>query len=252
MGNAELTKSNQSWAPVRANSVANQIVMQVREALFSGKFQPGDLLGSEKDLAAQFDVSRITVRDALRTLETMGIIEIRVGAGGGARIAEGNLDYFSDALAIQFKLAGVTEREILDLQVAIEGTGAELAALNRSRENLEELSELLGEAENVMDSPADFTDAGQRFHLSVVEASGNRALIAQFRALRYVVWPQNAQRATREIAENAQKIHHQLFAYIEAQDSEAARKLMIDHLVSIRAVAFSGTNEGAENGMICC
>ncbi|HJO86263.1 MAG TPA: GntR family transcriptional regulator, partial [Rhodospirillales bacterium] len=78
MGNAELKKTNQSWAPVRANSVANQIVMQVREALFSGKFQPGDLLGSEKDLAAQFDVSRITVRDALRTLETMGIVEIRV------------------------------------------------------------------------------------------------------------------------------------------------------------------------------
>ena len=122
MGNAELKKTNQSWSPVRANSVANQIVMQVREALFSGKFQPGDLLGSEKDLAGQFDVSRITVRDALRTLETMGIIEIRVGAGGGARIAEGNLDHFSDALAVQFKLAGVTESEILDLQIAIEGT----------------------------------------------------------------------------------------------------------------------------------
>ncbi len=252
MGNAELTKTHQSWAPVRANSVANQIVMQVREALFSGKFKPGDLLGSEKDLAAQFDVSRITIRDALRTLETMGIIEIRVGAGGGARIAEGNLDYFSDSLAVQFKLAGVTESEILDLQIAIEGTGAELAALNRSRENLEELSELLAEAESVMDSPADFTDAGQRFHLAIVEASSNRALIAQFRALRYVIWPQNAQRAKREIAENAQKIHHQLFAYIEAQDSEAARKLMIEHLASIRAVAFSGTAKGAEEGLICC
>ena len=104
----------------------------------------------------------------------------------------------------------------------------------------------------MIDSPADFTDAGQRFHLAVIEASGNRALIAQFRALRHVVWPQNAQRAKREIAENAQKIHHQLYTYIEAQDGEAARKLMIDHLVSIRAVSFSGTAEGAESGMICC
>ncbi|MDP7623430.1 MAG: FCD domain-containing protein [Rhodospirillales bacterium] len=252
MGNTELKKTNQSWAPVRANSVANQIVMQVREALFSGKFQPGDLLGSEKDLAAQFDVSRITVRDALRTLETMGIVEIRVGAGGGARIAESNLDYFSDALAVQFILAGVTESEILDMQVAIEGTGAELAALHRSRENLEELAELLDDAEAVIDSPAEFTEAGQRFHLAVVEASGNRALIAQFRALRYVVWPQNAQRAKREIAENAQKIHHQLYNLIKAQNGNAARKLMIDHLFSIRAVSFSGTAEDAANGMICC
>ena len=135
--------STPAWAPVRANSVANQIVEQVREALFAGKFQTGDLIGSEKDLARQFDVSRITVRDALRTLETMGIVEIRVGAGGGARIAEGNLDHFSDALAIQFKLAGVTEHEILDVQVAIESTAAELAALNRSKEHIEELQELL-------------------------------------------------------------------------------------------------------------
>ena len=67
------------WTPVRSHSVANQIVVQVREALFAGGLSPGDALGSEKDLAASFGVSRITVRDALRALETMGIVEIRVG-----------------------------------------------------------------------------------------------------------------------------------------------------------------------------
>ncbi|PPR78174.1 MAG: Pyruvate dehydrogenase complex repressor, partial [Alphaproteobacteria bacterium MarineAlpha3_Bin5] len=136
MEKAVLLNTAPTWAPVRANSVANQIVMQVREALFEGRFQPGDLLGSEKDLAAQFDVSRITVRDALRTLETMGIIEIRVGAGGGARIAQGNLEHYSDSLSIQFKLSGITEQEILDLQIAIEGAAVELAASKRNQADL--------------------------------------------------------------------------------------------------------------------
>ena len=94
MENSLHKRSQPSWAPVRANSVANQIVTQVRDALFAGKLCSGDLIGSEKHLAQKFDVSRITVRDALRTLETMGIIEIKVGAGGGARIANGNLDHF--------------------------------------------------------------------------------------------------------------------------------------------------------------
>jgi len=244
--------STPAWAPVRANSVANQIVEQVREALFAGKFQTGDLIGSEKDLARQFDVSRITVRDALRTLETMGIVEIRVGAGGGARIAEGNLDHFSDALAIQFKLAGVTEHEILDVQVAIESTAAELAALNRSKEHIEELQELLDEAEAVLDDPAEFTKSGQRFHLAIVEASGNRALVAQFKALRHVIWPQGAKRAKREIAAHAFKVHQKLFAMIEEGDSDSARKLMVAHLSSIRAVAFPEDSKQAANGPICC
>jgi GntR family transcriptional repressor for pyruvate dehydrogenase complex len=244
--------STPAWAPVRANSVANQIVEQVREALFAGKFQTGDLIGSEKDLARQFDVSRITVRDALRTLETMGIVEIRVGAGGGARIAEGNLDHFSDALAIQFKLAGVTEHEILDMQVAIESTAAELAALNRRQENIEELQELLDEAEAVLDDPAEFTKSGQRFHLAIVEASGNRALVAQFKALRHVIWPQGAKRAKREIAAHTFKVHQKLFAMIEEGDSDSARKLMVAHLASIRAVAFPEDSKKAANGPICC
>ncbi len=241
-----------SWAPVRANSVANQIVAQVRDALFAGKFQPGDMIGSEKDLAQQFDVSRITVRDALRTLETMGIVKIRVGAGGGTRIAEGNLDHFSDALAIQFKLAGVTEHEILDMQVAIESTAAELAALNRSKEHLEELEKLLAEAAGVLDNPEEFTQSGQRFHLAIVEASGNRALVAQFKALRHVIWPKGAKRAKREIAEHAFKIHQKLFTMIKEGESDSARKLMAAHLSSIRAVAFPDNNKKPAGGPICC
>lgn len=238
MEKAVLLNTAPTWAPVRANSVANQIVMQVREALFEGRFQPGDLLGSEKDLAAQFDVSRITVRDALRTLETMGIIEIRVGAGGGARIAQGNLEHYSDSLSIQFKLSGITEQEILDLQIAIEGAAVELAASKRNQADLDKLNKLLDEAEGLLDDPAAFTQSGQKFHLAIVEASGNRALVAQFKALRYVIWSKNARRAKREIALHALKIHKNLYQVIKKGEPDSARKLMVTHLESIRAMTF--------------
>ena len=76
----------------------------------------------------RFGVSRIVARDALRTLEAQGIVEIKVGSGGGARIAQGNARLFAEALAVQLDLAGVSVAEIMDAQRAIECLAAELAA----------------------------------------------------------------------------------------------------------------------------
>ena len=85
----------------RSSSLSAQVVAQVREALFAKRLRPGDFLGTEKDLAARFGASRIVARDALRTLEALGIVEIRMGKGGGARIAHGNPRLFAEALAVQ-------------------------------------------------------------------------------------------------------------------------------------------------------
>ena len=114
----------------RSSSLSAQVVAEVRDALFAKRLKPGDFLGTEKDLAARFNASRIVARDALRTLEALGIVEIRMGKGGGARIAHGNPRLFAEALAVQLDLTGVTAAEIMDAQRAIETLGAELAAEN--------------------------------------------------------------------------------------------------------------------------
>ncbi len=72
----------------------------------------------------------MAARDALRTLAALGVVEIKMGKGGGARIAPGNPRLFAEAMAVQLELAGVTAGEILDAQRAIECLAAELAALN--------------------------------------------------------------------------------------------------------------------------
>src|SRR4029453_17510806 len=112
----------------RSASLSSQIVSDVRDALFAKKLKPGDFLGTENDLAERYGVSRIVSRDALRTLEAFGIVEIRMGKGGGARIARGNPRLFAEALAVQLDLTGVEASEIMDAQRAIECLAAELAA----------------------------------------------------------------------------------------------------------------------------
>ena len=143
--------------PFRSATMSTQIVAQVRDALFARELRPGDFLGTEKDLAGRFGVSRIVARDALRTLEAQGVVDIKVGSGGGARIAQGNARLFAEALAVQLDLAGVSTGEIMDAQRAIECLAAELAAVNSIAEDHARLRELITDAEGKIDDVAAFT-----------------------------------------------------------------------------------------------
>src|ERR1700694_1836419 len=78
-----------AWQRIRPVRASDEIVRQFRQALFEGRFQAGEPVGSEQQLALQFGVSRTTVRDALRSLEAAGVVEIRTGVKGGVRIAQG-------------------------------------------------------------------------------------------------------------------------------------------------------------------
>src|SRR6202158_3182228 len=157
----------------RSSSLSAQIVNDVRDALFGKRLKPGDFLGTEKDLAGRFGVSRIVARDALRTLEALGIVEIRMGKGGGARIAHGNPRLFAEALAVQLDLTGVSAGEIMDAQRAIETLGAELAAENATPVDIAKLRALLRDAEAAIADLDHYTRLSRDFHLAVAEASHN-------------------------------------------------------------------------------
>src|SRR5215204_5353971 len=137
----------QIFFPGRSASLSSQIIGDVRDTLFAKKLKPGDVLGTENEIAARYGVSRIVARDALRTLEALGIAEIRMGKGGGARVARGNPRLFAEALAVQLDLTGVSAAEIMDAQRAIECLAAELAAENATDEDIARLRQSIADAE---------------------------------------------------------------------------------------------------------
>ena len=184
----------------RSSSLSAQIVNDVRDALFGKQLKPGDFLGTEKDLAGRFGVSRIVARDALRTLEALGIVEIRMGKGGGARIAHGNPRLFAEALAVQLDLTGVSAAEIMDAQRAIETLGAELAAENATTADIAKLRRCCAEAEDAIGDLDLFTRLSRDFHLAVAEASHNRVLVVQLISLEHVSWPRRNVTATPKLA----------------------------------------------------
>jgi GntR family transcriptional regulator, transcriptional repressor for pyruvate dehydrogenase complex len=219
----------------RAASLSVQIVAQVRDDLYEKRLKPGDFVGTEKDLAARYGVSRIVARDALRTLAALGIVEIRMGKGGGARIAPGNPRLFAEALAVQLDLTGVTAAEVMDAQRAIETLAAELAAQNATASDIARLRQLIVDAEACITDHDAYTRASLEFHLAVVEASHNRVLVVQFLSLHHVSWPTRNKTLTPKVAKKVLEAHKDLFALIEKRDAAGARALMDDHVKMIRA-----------------
>jgi GntR family transcriptional repressor for pyruvate dehydrogenase complex len=236
----------------RASSLSAQIVADVRDALFGKRFKPGDFLGTEKDLAARFGVSRIVARDALRTLEALGIVEIRMGKGGGARIAKGNPRLFAEALAVQLDLTGVTAAEIMDAQRAIETLGAELAAENATKADIARLRRLLQDAEDAIDDLDAFTRLSRDFHLAVAEASHNRVLVVQLVSLEHISWPRHNATATPALARRIFEVHTKLADLIAQRDANAARALMDEHVKMIRARRVAEHGNARLEGNSCC
>jgi GntR family transcriptional repressor for pyruvate dehydrogenase complex len=247
-----MTRGERKVIPFRTATMSTQLVAQVRDALFAKELRPGDFLGTEKHLAERFGVSRIVARDALRTLEAQGVVEIKVGAGGGARIAQGNARLFAESLAVQLDLAGVTVAEIMDAQRAIECLAAELAAVNATAEDHARLNALIADAERKIDDVGAYTRAGREFHLAVAEASHNRVLVVQLVSLQHVSWPARNPTLTPKVARRILTAHKELAALIEMRDAAGARKLMDEHvrMIAARRIAEHRTRGAADRD--CC
>lgn len=235
----------------RGLTLSAQLVAEIRQALFERRLKPGDRLGGEKDIAARTGVSRIVARDALRTLEAMGIVEIKVGSGGGARIARGNPRRFAEALAVQLELAGTDAAEIMEAQGAVECLAAELAAERGTKEDFARLRALNLGAERLLDDVPGFTRYGAAFHLAVAAASHNRVLVVQLQSLQHVSWPSRNPTLTRDVAEHVLNAHRELARLIETRDPTAARQLMDAHVTMIRARRVAEQDEGRTIGACC-
>ena len=246
---------DEAWrpaAPAGAATLSSQIVASVREALFDRSLKSGDFLGTEKEIAARFGVSRIVARDAFRTLQALGVIEIKVGAKGGARIARGDPRLFADALAIQLGLAGISVREIMDAQRAVECMAVELATEAATVADLSRLRGLLAEAAGCISDAAAYTRASLRFHLAIAEISKNRVLLAQLQSLQYVSWPARNRTLTRPVSRHILEVHGKLVDLIEARDAPAARQLMDDHVKMIRARRVAERRDRESPDAFCC
>lgn len=225
-----------TWRAVRQVRASEEVAAQIERAFYDKRLKPGEWLGTELELAERFNVSRVTIRDAVGALAARGLLDVRVGARGGLRIARSDPNRLTDAFSIQLGLMGLSREELLEALQTIEPETAALAAQRADDCQVEVLSTLVDRARELVDSPAEFTRLGVDFHQAIADASGNRALRASLGALRGTQFEHLSPLTTRPIAERVVHIHAAIVDAIRHHDAALARQRMADHLARIAAV----------------
>ncbi len=213
--------------------ISAEIAKKLLDYLLSGVLVPGDRLPSERELSKAFGVGRSAIRDALKPLTLLGIIDVRQGDGTFLRATESE---FLPKVIEWGLLLG--ERRAIDLVEArrhIEVALASMAAQRRGDQDLADLRRLLRQMEEA-GSSEDFIAADMEFHLRLAEAARNSVLagiLTNIRSLMHV-WIERVTRAAESTAASYQE-HVPIMAAIEAQDATAAAAAMAAHLDSAGA-----------------
>lgn len=158
------------------------MVQQIKAAIFAGRYGAGDRLPNERELCGLFGVSRGTLREGLRTLEAVGLVEIRPGAAGGIFVVEPQGDQVGTALDALLRFRRVTARELAEFRVSFESENARWAARRADDGQIQELKDLAHEfisLSRVEDTPwADLTAIDVAFHEALALGSQNQVRVA--------------------------------------------------------------------------
>lgn len=220
----------------RALKTSERIALEIVRDIVEQERKPGDRLPLESEMLAHYRVSRSSLREALRLLETQGLISIRPGAGAGTVVSEAEAHNLGRTMTLYFHLAGVTYDELLDAWKLTEPLIAELAARNADEDaRRAALDPFLADSSHAT-GQARAIPAGKNFHSAVAKLAGNRALELIGRAIGSIVSEHVLQMKSRvELEEFIIDDHSRLAHAILEGRAALARELMADHVARVDA-----------------
>lgn len=211
-----------------------QVEQQIRDAILSGQFAQGEKLPPETKLAEEFGVSRPTIREALGSLVTAGLVHKVPGVAGGSFVNTVTTDSLSETLRDSvdtiLRLGALDIGEITVVRRTIEVPAARMAAGNRTADHLERMHAIVARQRATTIDDPDIPAYDLQFHTAVGDASGNRLLGALVRALHFSTYPASYLQVTSRVARTAVKQHMAIAAAIESGDADAADAAMVKHL----------------------
>lgn len=221
--------------PKTAELVANRL----RRQIVSGELAEGDVLPSEAALTEQFGISRPTLREALRVLESEQLISIRRGVRGGARVHAPNTDVAARYAGLVLEHLGTSLADVYGARVLIEAPCASLLARRRSDDDLAQLWRSVEDGEAIENDRHRLIRHHAEFHALVVRLADSHTITLLSSMLRHIIENANFHRVeidstgpTTDLAfDHGVRAHRRLVSYIADGDAERAEALWRKHLV---------------------
>ena len=220
---------------VRKGRRFEQVAEQIQRLVTEGALKPGDRLPAERDLARQFGVGRSSLRDAIRTLELMGVVESRHGHGTVVR------DLDADALVIPLAKALVRKRqmiaELLEVRRMIEPALAGRAARNATRDEIARMEQILERQRAKIARGEPTIEEDSQFHAAILTAARNTVVIKVLDVLMHLLRDSRARSLQFPgRLEKSYAGHRRILRAIQKHDSAGAEAAVRRHLEEIEAV----------------
>src|ERR1700738_3353814 len=235
------TRSAVVLNPVDVPKASDVLARELRERILSGELPEGMALPAERELVKQTQMSRATVREALRILEVQSLVRVRAGRAGGAFVQRPTTNGMASSVSMLIRGQRIKLADLMETREALEPVCAESAARKRTDEDLE----LLDRAnEAIADPDADlstFLQANLDWHVGVAMASHNELLIGLMTALSHAIYAgtENAAFVDTEVRAVTARAHRSITTAIRSRDADTAGRRMRRHVHSYAKAALA-------------
>jgi GntR family transcriptional regulator, transcriptional repressor for pyruvate dehydrogenase complex len=229
-----------SLEPIKSTRIYEEIVRQVKAMIGEGRLKSGDRLPPERELADKFVVSRTSVREALRALESLGLVEIRPGEGTFVR--EVSVEALVEPLALLIVSQREAIAELFEARRMLEPAIAALAAARATPDEVQEMERILDEQAKEIATGRTGLAQDAQFHAVIGAAAHNRAITRIANAIMDVLTQSREEslntpgRPTR-----SHQDHRRVLAAIARRDEAAARAAMMEHLEAVEQLVLGTT-----------
>ncbi|MEN8210204.1 MAG: FadR/GntR family transcriptional regulator [Thermodesulfobacteriota bacterium] len=224
------------FSEIQQNTITQQIIHQIHTAILAGKLAAGDKLPSENDMIKQFNISKQTLRESLRALEHMGLLEMRKGMGGGSFIIEVDSQITKLSLLNYFYFKNLSIKDLSQVRRLIEPNSARLAAKNMSDENILKLKELNTSANKHLNDNnyKALLDCEIAFHIKISEVTNNPLIGLLMEFIEDIVVDY---KKLFEVGIDYLKVvlqaHEKIYQAIKDRDENQAYNEMLDHIIDL-------------------
>ena len=217
------------FSPISKSGVSDLLIQRLLGFVTAGRLQPGDKLPSERELAERFQVSRPTVREAMKALSFLGVVEIR--HGGGAFVSALNAAELLGPLSFFLNLSEVTVEKLFDARRLIEGEISALAAKLATSGDLIHLESLIAMQETQKIYAEEYLVLDSQFHEFLGQISGNPFLARASQSLNVLgVEFRRKAAISKETPARSIADHRVIMKALRDADPEAARQAMVAHM----------------------
>jgi GntR family transcriptional repressor for pyruvate dehydrogenase complex len=217
----------------KSNKISENIIEQIRKAIFEGKLKPGDKLPPEKELMENFGVSKATLRGALHSLEVLGFLEIRKGVTGGTFVTEVDMKKARDSFTNFLLFKNLSLSNLSEVRLILEPYIAEKAASAITEEDLKRLEKLNEECDYVLKNniPIESRKNEIEYHRIIGSVSGNPILmfILDF-VENLLIDTKEILQPGKEFSQKVLNAHKRIYKALLEKDPKKAREEMIKHV----------------------